>query len=233
MNIAVIPARGGSERIPRKNIKQFAGRPMISHSIATARASSLFDQVVVSTDDSAIAEIAIACGAEVPFRRPDALADAHTSTMDVMRHAVRWLQEQGGRFEYVCCIYATAPFLRPRDLARGLARLTEAPEVDFAFSVTSFAFPIQRALRIRPDHSVEAFWPEYLTCRSQDLEPAFHDAGQFYWGRSAAFTRSSHVVNARSVAVELPRWLVHDIDTPEDWTAAEMVYTSAYAAIED
>lgn len=227
MRLAVIPARGGSKRIPRKNIREFCGRPIIAWSIEAALRSGCFDRVVVSTDDEQIAAAACACGAEVPFLRPAALADDHAGTLAVMRHAVETLavDQQAG---LVCCIYATAPFLRAEDLRRGLETL-EQSGADYAFSVTSFAFPIQRALRLTPRGRVEMFDPAQFATRSQDLEEAWHDAGQFYWGRAAAWLDEAPLFGHGAAPVILPRHRVQDIDTPEDWLRAEWLFRAMQA----
>jgi N-acylneuraminate cytidylyltransferase len=221
--LAVIPARGGSKRIPRKNLRAFAGRPIIAHSIAAARDSGLFDMVLVSTDDDEIAAVAREHGAEVPFLRPPALADDHTGTQAVVKQAIEAVAAWASMPEQVCCVYATAPFVRPRDLIDGLARL-EASGAEFAFSVTSFAFPIQRALRLDADGRIGMMWPEHMATRSQDLEHAWHDAGQFYWGRAAAFVAGVPLYSPDAVAVPLPRHRVQDIDTEEDWRRAELMF---------
>ena len=223
MRLAVIPARGGSKRIPRKNVREFCGRPMIAWSIAAARESGCFDRIVVSTEDDEIADVARAAGACVPFRRPADLSDDHTGTVPVVAHAVRWVRQAGFDPGNICCIYATAPFIRPEDLQSGLALLDETGG-DFAFSVTSYAFPIQRALRRTAQGRVEMFAPKHARTRSQDLEPAWHDAGQFYWGRAAAWLADTPILSAASLPVILPRHRVQDIDTPEDWERAEWLF---------
>lgn len=223
MKLAVIPARGGSKRIPRKNIKLFCGKPMIAWSIEAAQQSGCFDQIVVSTDDAEIAEVARQCGAQVPFMRPAALSDDHTGTTAVIAHAIDWLSEQGQQPDQVCCIYATAPFLSADDLRRGLDVLTTTGS-DYAFSVTSYAFPIQRAIRLNETGRVEMFNPEHFNTRSQDLEEAYHDAGQFYWGRADAWQQGRLMFSPVSVPVMLPRHRVQDIDTPEDWVRAEWMF---------
>jgi pseudaminic acid cytidylyltransferase len=221
--LAIIPARGGSKRIPRKNVRLFRGYPMISYAIRAALRSELFDAVVVSTDDDEIADISVGLGALVPFRRPAALSDDYTGTMDVIRHALNWFSERNVSPDFACCIYATVPFLRESDLAAGLS-LLETRDCSFAFSVTSFDFAIQRALRIDSRGRLDAIWPEYAQTRSQDLEPTYHDAGQFYWGSAAAFLDGSVLFSPASLPVLLPRWLVHDIDTEEDWRRAELAH---------
>lgn len=223
MKLAVIPARGGSKRIPRKNIKSFCGKPMIAWSIEAALQSSCFDHVVVSTDDAEIAEVARQYGAQVPFIRPAELSDDNTATIPVIRHAIEWFNELGQFPDQVCCIYATAPFVRSVDIQRGLDILTVA-EGDYAFSVSKYSFPIQRALRISDQGRVEMFNPEYLNTRSQDLEEAFHDAGQFYWGRSTAWQKNIAIFGATSSPVLLPRYRVQDIDTEDDWLEAELKF---------
>lgn len=228
MNLAVIPARGGSKRIPRKNIRPFAGKPMIAWSIDAARASGCFDRILVSTDDDVIAEVARGCGAEVPFRRSAELADDHTPTIPVIAQAVRWLAEQGQTPEAVCCLYATAPFVQADDLRRGLALLEET-RCDYAFTVTPYAAPIQRAVRITAAGRVQMFWPEQFNTRSQDLEPAYHDAAQFYWGRPQAWLAGTPIFSADTAPLVLPRWRVQDIDTLEDWERAERMLATLAA----
>lgn len=223
MKVAIIPARGGSKRIPRKNIRPFAGKPIIAHSIAAALDSGCFDRVIVSTDDPEIAAVAREWGAETPFVRPPELSDDHTGTNAVVKHALRWLADQGTPASHACCIYATAPFVQAGYLREGLASLL-ARGRGYAFSVTSFPFPIQRAVRINAEGSVEAIWPENIFRRSQDLEEAFHDAGQFYWGTAEAFLGDEVVFSPASVPVVLPRHLVQDIDTFEDWRRAELMF---------
>jgi len=223
MKIAVIPARGGSKRIPRKNIKPFYGKPMIAWSIETALKSGCFDKVVVSTDDLEIAEVARHYGAEIPFLRPVHLADDHAGSIPVIQHAIQWFSGHGMEPEAVCCLYATAPFLSAEDLRRGLAILQEN-HCDYAFSMTSFPFPIQRAIRITQDNRVDMFYPEHFHTRSQDLEHAYHDAGQFYWGHTQAWLKGEMLFGPHSVPVLLPRYRVQDIDTPEDWIQAEWLF---------
>ncbi|QEA40065.1 pseudaminic acid cytidylyltransferase [Pistricoccus aurantiacus] len=224
-HVAIIPARSGSKRIPHKNIKAFGGKPMIAWSIEAALASGCFERVIVSTDDNEIAEVARQWGAEVPFLRPKELADDHTGTIPVIAQAIDWLREHDQAPQTVCCLYATAPFVQPEDLRRGLAVLEEQA-VDYAFSVTSYAFPIQRAIRITAEGRVAMFQPEHVATRSQDLEEAFHDAGQFYWGRAEAWREGRPIFSEHAVPVMLPRHRVQDIDTPEDWQRAEWLFRS-------
>lgn len=219
----MIPARGGSKRIPRKNIKPFGGRPIIAWSIAAARESELFDRIIVSTDDEEIASVARSEGAEVPFMRPAELSDDHTGTIPVIAHAVAWQNAEGEAADEVCCIYATVPFIKTADLHHGL-NILRLSGAEFAFSVTSYAAPIQRALRIRCGGRVEMFDPDQFNSRSQDLEEAWHDAGQFYWGRSEAWLSDKPLFGTHAAAVPLPRYRVQDIDTQDDWERAELLY---------
>ncbi|MFJ2464770.1 pseudaminic acid cytidylyltransferase [Pseudomonas sp. NPDC087615] len=223
--VAIIPARGGSKRIPRKNLKPFDGVPMIVRSIRTALGSGLFDRVVVSTDDQEIAEVARAHGADVPFLRPADLADDFTGTAAVIVHA---LQQLPG-FDYACCVYATAPLLQARYLRQGFDLLEQHPDKSFAFSVTGFGFPIQRALTLDEQGALVALYPEFRHTRSQDLPEAFQDAGQFYWGRSESWLRGEVLFSPASLPVILPSHLVQDIDTPEDWKRAEYLYAALKA----
>ncbi|MFM7013247.1 MAG: pseudaminic acid cytidylyltransferase [Betaproteobacteria bacterium] len=225
MKIAVIPARGGSKRIPRKNIKPFCGKPMIAWSIEAARASGCFDRIIVSTDDAEIADLARVYGAEVPFMRPPELSDDHTGTIPVIAHAIDWMNRNAGPVDFACCLYATAPFVQAEDLQRGFDLLQHSG-ADYTFSVTSYAFPIQRAIRITTDQRIEMFNPEQFTTRSQDLEEAFHDAGQFYWGRAAAWLAGMPLFSHDAAPVPLPRHRVQDIDTAEDWVRAEWLFKS-------
>jgi len=225
MRLAVIPARGGSKRIPHKNIRPFAGKPMIAWSIAAALDSGLFERVIVSTDDEEIARVARNCGAEVPFMRPAQLSDDHTPTLPVITHAIEWQAAQGRSPQQVCCIYATAPFITTADLRRG-EELLRQTSCEYAFSVTSYGFSIQRALRMSAKNRVSMFYPEHQLTRSQDLEPAYHDAAQFYWGQAEAWLSGRPIFGENSAPVLLPRHRVQDIDTPEDWTRAELMFNA-------
>lgn len=223
MAVIVIPARGGSKRIPRKNIRDFAGKPMIAWSIEAALGCPSVSRVIVSTDDEAIAEAAHQFGAEVPFMRPAKLAGDVASTADVMQHAVQWLTQQSTRFEAVCCLYATAPFVSANWLEKGLAALQQS-NWDYVFSASEFDYPVQRALRLLPTGGASFVQPEFTASRSQDLEPLLHDAGQFYWGRADAFAERRPILGERSQPLMLPRRLVVDIDTEEDWFIAQMLF---------
>jgi len=221
--VAIIPARGGSKRIPRKNIKEFCGKPMIAWSIEAARQSGCFDRIVVSTDDAEIAEVARQFGAEIPFMRPSSLSDDYTGTLPVISHAVEWLSDNGSPVFEACCLYATAPFVSSEDLKRG-QQMLRSEACSYAFSVTSYAFPIQRAIRITSKGRVAMFKPEHFQTRSQDLEEAWHDAGQFYWGVAKAWQDEKPIFSEEAVPVTLPRHRVQDIDTPEDWARAEWLF---------
>ena len=223
MILAVIPARGGSKRIARKNVRPFLGKPIIAYSIEAARDSGLFERVVVSTDDEEIAEVARAHGGETPFERPPELCGDHSGTNAVVRHAVDWLIAEGQEVEHVCCLYATAPFVDGETLRQGYETYLDSGKA-FAFTVTSFPFPIQRALRLTPDGRIAPLFPDSIMKRSQDLEEAYHDAGQFYWGRADAFVDDLELLLAQAAPIYLPRFRVQDIDTPEDWARAELMF---------
>ncbi|TPV61976.1 pseudaminic acid cytidylyltransferase [Aestuariibacter sp. GS-14] len=220
MKIAVIPARGGSKRIKGKNIRAFAGKPLISYSIRAARQTGLFDAIVVSTDSNDIADIALASGASDIILRPAELADDFTGTTPVVQHAIRTFEQPA---ELVCCIYATAPFLSPASLIEGCQKLSLASDMQYAFSVTTFDFPIQRAIRM-DGQGVSPVDKAQIGKRSQDLETLYHDAGQFYWGRRDAWLAHHPMFSPQSIPVVLPHYLVQDIDTEEDWVRAELMY---------
>src|SRR5690606_19303750 len=192
------------------------GKPMIAWSIEAALESRCFDRVIASTDDEEIAAVARQWGAETPFLRPAQLSDDYTGTIPVIRHAAEWLADNGCVVSQACCIYATAPFVSTEDLKRG-KQLLDSEACSYAFSVTSYAFPIQRAIRITGKRRVAMFNPEHFQTRSQDLEEAWHDAGQFYWGMAQAWCEERAIFGEDSVPVKLPRHRVQDIDTPEDW----------------
>ena len=221
-HIAIIPARGGSKRIPRKNIREFRGKPMIAWPLEVAVDSGLFDRVIVSTDDDEIAEVAGQFGASAPFRRPANLADDHTGTTDVIAHATRWLLDQGIEFEHVCSIYPTAPFLRAEDLRAGLDALNTG-DWSFVFSASEFPAPIWRSFDLDENGGARMHFPGYYHARSQDLSRAFHDAGQFYWGRKQAWLDRYAVLAGHSHPIVIPRWRVVDIDTDDDWRQAETI----------
>lgn len=221
--IAVIPARGGSKRIPRKNIKPFCGKPMIAYSIEAAIRAGIFDEIIVSTDDEEIADIAKTAGASVPFMRPKELSDDYTATGAVVEHAIKFLQARGDRIKFVCTIYATAPLIDEFYIKLGLEKL-RASNAKNAFSCTSMPFPIWRTFKIAKDGRCEMFWRENFDKRSQDLEEAYQDAGQFYWTNLDAPSSDEIFFGRDSIAIVLPRHLVQDIDTPQDWIRAEFLY---------
>ena len=221
MSLAIIPARGGSKRIPRKNIREFAGKPIIAYAIQAALDSGCFERVIVSTDDAEIADVARHYGAEIPFVRPPELSDDYAGTLDVIAHALKELGYGPGTT--ACCIYATAPFVRPEDIAAGFTKLADA-DVDYAFSVTSFPFPVQRGITLSDSGSVKMLFPENFSTRSQDLPDVYHDAGQFYWGKTEAFLSRAVIFSERARGVVLPRYRVQDIDTLEDWHRAELMW---------
>lgn len=223
MIVAIIPARGGSKRIPKKNIREFAGHPMISWSIKAAKESGVFDRIVVTTDSEEIAEVCVAHGAEVPFMRPPELSDDYTPTAPVVEHALQWLIGDGVEPLYACCIYATAPFVKGRYLKEGLESLI-SHNASSCFSVTTFPFPIFRALEVQESGILSMIWPEHELTRSQDLKEAYHDAGQFYWLDCQRFMETKKMYASDSRPVILPRHLVQDIDTEEDFMRAELMF---------
>ena len=222
MRIAVIPARGGSKRIPRKNIKTFNGKPMIAWSIEVAKSSGLFGRIIVSTDDAEIAEVSKRWGAEVPFTRPAELSNDFAATTEVIAHAAQWAIDQALDLESICCIYATAPFVQLGDIKRGCEAL-DSGDWDYAFTVTDFAAPIFRSFKQTEQGGLEMFFPEHFGKRSQDLPVALHDAGQFYWGLPEAWIQGKRIFDNRSKPIVIPRWRVQDIDTQEDWERAEIL----------
>lgn len=225
MKLCVIPARGGSKRIPRKNIRNFRGKPMLAWSIQAAQRSECFDHIIISTDDQEIAECARSYGATIPFFRPLELADDYTPTAAVIAHAVKWYESEGVALDAVCCLYATAPMVDAKDLRKGLEMLEGGACDQFVFTATTYASPIQRAIRIDQQSGLAHMWqPESFDQRSQDLEPAYHDAGQFYWGRPEGWLSQANLFEG-SQALILPRWRVQDIDNEEDWTMAELTLT--------
>lgn len=221
MNIAIIPARGGSKRIPRKNINSFCGRPMIAWAIDLAKSSGLFEHVIVSTEDSEIANVSRDWGAEVPFQRPSNLADDFTPTVPVMSHAVRQCMKVGWNAEYYCCIYPCTPLLRAEDLTSAYSYISKK-NVDFAYPVTKFHHPIQRAMRMTKIGEMEFLSPENELERTQDFEDCFHDAGQFYWGKKNAWLENKRM-HTGGLGLELPNWRIVDIDTAADWRRAEIM----------
>lgn len=228
MNVAIIPARGGSKRIPRKNIREFAGKPMIGYAIAAAHASGMFAHVVVTTDDPEIAAIATAHGAEVPFTRPAELADDHTPTVPVIQHAIGACRDLGWDVGLACCIYPGVPLIDANDIASANAMLIAANREGYVFPVAPFPSAIQRALRRDTEGRVSPFDPAHVATRTQDLEPGYYDAGQFYWGGADTWLSGANI-HANGRTIVLPEWRVVDIDTPDDWERAERLYR-AFAA---
>jgi N-acylneuraminate cytidylyltransferase len=223
--IAIIPARGGSKRIPRKNIKRFCGVPLLARTIDLLHSTSLFSRIIVSTDDVEIADVARTAGAEVPFMRDASLADDHTGTIPVIRDAVVTLTGEGETATAICCVYPAA--VLATDAAwRECAILAATGDHDYVFPVTAYRYPIQRALRLRADNTCEMLWPENFARRSQDLEPVFHDAGQFYLGTRQAWLEGRPIFGPRSRAFPVPHTTVQDIDTPEDWERAETIFAA-------
>ena len=222
--IAVIPARGGSKRIPRKNIKEFHGKPLIAYSIEVALGSGLFEEVLVSTDDPEIAEVAKSYGASVPFVRPKNLSDDFATTGAVIAHARTWLKEHNREYRYLCTLYATAPLLQERYLKEGFTQLQKS-DAKYSFGATTMPFPIQRTFRLTKEGRCEMFWPENFAKRSQDLEPAYQDAGQFYFNDLSKDSKEI-IFGKDSIPIILPRYLVQDIDDEEDWRQAELLYRS-------
>ncbi|GGP44994.1 pseudaminic acid cytidylyltransferase [Shewanella saliphila] len=225
MKIAIIPARGGSKRIPRKNIRPFCDKPIIARSIEAAIESELFDHVIVSTDCQEIAEIARSYGAETPFVRPTELSSDVATTRVVVNHTINWVNDNLGEVDYACCLYATAPFVTAEAIRQSFAQLLDVGS-DFCFTVTSFPSPIQRALFMDDSGQVEMFSPEHLQSRSQDLIAAYHDAGQFYWGKAEAFLRGDIMYSSHATPYIVPRYQVQDIDTEEDWVFAERIFVA-------
>jgi len=220
--LAIIPARGGSKRIPRKNIKDFLGFPIIKYSIEAALESGSFAEVMVSTDDAEIAEIAGKLGAKVPFLRSEKTSNDFATTAEVIEEVLVEYKKRGQEFECCCSIYPTAPFISADKLKKGY-RLLQESNADAALAVVRYAYPIQRALKIENER-VEMIMPENLSVRSQDLPPAYHDAGQYYWFKVKAFLKNSKILSPNMVAIEVPGSEVQDIDNEDDWKIAEMKY---------
>lgn len=223
LNLCVIPARGGSKRIPRKNIKDFCGKPIIAYSIEAAINSGLFSDIIVSTDDTEIADVSTKYGASVPFFRDKSLADDFTGTTPVVANAIKEMQKLGKNYDYICCIYATAPFLNPSFLKDAYNKLISSNK-QFAFSICEFNAPVFRSFQKLQDESVEMFWNENFNKRSQDLPKAYFDAAQFYFGRPDAFLNNLQIFATHSIGIEIPREYVQDIDNLNDWICAEAMY---------
>ena len=229
--IALIPARGGSKRIPKKNIRLFNNLPMISYSINAAINSKLFDSVFVSTDDKEIAKISKEYGAEIPFLRPKNLSDDYTGTNAVAVHLIKWLRKKGySNLETLCLIYATAPFISSKDLIKGWNKF-KSGNWKFILSATEYNYPIQRSFMNKKSKGLTMLFPEKFNQRSQDLDVAYHDAGQFYWGKVSSFLENKPIFNCESSIIKLPKWRVVDIDDEEDWTKAEIISESIFKKI--
>jgi pseudaminic acid cytidylyltransferase len=224
MALSIIPARGGSKRIPRKNIKDFAGKPMIVYAIEAAQASGAFDHVVVSTDDAEIADVARRHGALVPFMRPPELSDDFTPTVPVIAHAIRACDAVGISAQHVCCIYPGVPLIDPADLSRA-RDLLDPSDTHYTFPVAPYPAPIQRALKRDAHGTTRPFNPEYANTRTQDLEPGYYDAGQFYWGLRDAWIDGLNI-HRNGKTIVLPEWRVVDIDTLDDWFRAELLFNA-------
>jgi pseudaminic acid cytidylyltransferase len=221
--IAIITARGGSKRIPRKNIKSFLGKPIIQYSIEAALKAGCFEEVMVSTDDAEIAAVAKACGATVPFMRSEKNADDHSTTVDVITEVLNQYAQNGKKFDMACCIYPTAPFISADKLNKAYSKLSESG-AKAVVPVVRFGFPILRSFKME-NELVKMNWPEHLNTRSQDLPPAFHDAGQFYFFRIDSFMTDKKVFTDHTIGMEMPESEVQDIDNEEDWKLAEIKYT--------
>jgi pseudaminic acid cytidylyltransferase len=222
-SLCIIPARGGSKRIHRKNIKDFLGKPIIAYSIESALKSGLFDEVMVSTDDLEIAEIAIRLGAKVPFLRTDKTANDFATTFDVIEEVIFEYKNRNQNFEYICCIYACAPFVTDRILVDSLEVL-RYNNFDSVFPIMPFGFPIQRALKIGVDNKTAFFYPEYSLSRSQDLEKGYHDAGQFYWMNANKCLQKKVILTDNTGSIVISELEGQDIDNEVDWKLAELKY---------
>ena len=222
-SLCIIPARGGSKRIPRKNIKDFCGKPIIAYSIEAAMASQLFDVVMVSTDDEEIRQVAIQYGAEVPFLRSEDNANDMATTAAVLEEVLTKYKGLGKEFSHACCLYPTAPFVTATKLKEGHIKLN-ASDADAVFPVVKFDYPVWRGLRMHDNYQVEMIWKEHLNSRSQDLEEVFHDAGQWYWFKVDRFWQSLKLFTDNTFGVELSPMEVQDIDNIHDWYLAELKY---------
>ena len=220
MKIAVIPARGGSKRIPRKNIKYFCGKPMIAYAITAAKTAAIFDHIVVSTDDLEISKIALSYGAEVPFVRPPELADDYTPTVAVICHAIQKINAIFGEASLICCIYPAVPLIDFLDLSLSLELMLRTKSQS-CMPITKFNSAPQRALKKDRDGNIHFMYPDFKMTRSQDLEDVYYDIGQFYWGTIASWANNSV---SNGVGYEIPNWRVVDIDNINDWKRAEFIY---------
>ncbi|MDB0053291.1 pseudaminic acid cytidylyltransferase [Alphaproteobacteria bacterium] len=222
MKVAIIPARGGSKRIPRKNIKEFNGKPIIAWAILTAQKTKLFDLIVVSTDDNEIKSVSEQYGAIVPFIRPAGISDDNTPTVPVISHAVKEIDKLYGYVDQACCVYPCSPLLTASDLIKALSML-ESTAADFVYPVVEYPHPIFRSMRKSKNGKMQFIYPEYELTKTQDLENVFHDAGQFYWGKAQAW-RGLKKMHSDGIGMEIPSYRVVDIDTEDDWKRAELLF---------
>ena len=223
-NIAIIPARGGSKRIIKKNIKLFYGKPIIGWAIEAAEKSGLFEKIVISTDCKEIAQISRSLGGEVPFTRPDNISDDHSSVIEVIRHAIKFYETNKETFELATLIYPTAPLIKKRDLVQAVSLINK---YDFAMSVTSYSYPIQRALELSErENTIRMIQPKNFTKRSQDLPKCYHDAGQFIVGKTESWNKKNPIVDGNTLAIVVPKTRAQDIDEEEDWLEAEFKFSS-------
>jgi N-acylneuraminate cytidylyltransferase len=218
--VCIIPARGGSKRIPRKNIKLFRGKPLLVWSIEKAIKSKCFTDVIVSTDDEEIANLAISSGANVPFLRPKELSDDFVGTLDVVKFVIKNFNKE---IKYACCLYATAPMVLINDLVKSYEEIKILKDDSLIFTATNFDYPIQRAFVLNSLNKASMIKKNFLFTRSQDLEKTFHDAGQFYWGKTSNWLKAKNMID-NNKAYFLPRWRVQDIDEEEDWLRAEIIH---------
>lgn len=223
MNIAIIPARAGSKRIKNKNLKNFNGKPIIAWSIEEAIKSKCFDEVIVSTDSQSIAEVAKKYGAKVPFLRAANLSDDHAGLLDVVKDAIHQLTRLKFSFENVCCILATAPFIESDYIHKGLEKVTNNNQI-FVFSATTFKYPVQRSFIIDNNERMKMLFEDHYFTRSQDLSEVWHDAAQFYWGSREKWKNANKIFSNSSEVVKIPNIIVQDIDTPDDWENAELIF---------
>lgn len=220
MNIAIIPARSGSKRIKRKNIKLFWGKPIISYAIKCAKESKIFDKIIVSSDSEKIIKIAKKFGAEAPFKRPANISKDSSGTIEVIKHAIKWLQKKGNKPKFICCIYATTPLMMPEDLKKSY-KIIEKNK--FVIAASKFSYPIQKSFYLK-DNKIKLYHYSRRSTASQKLKPTYHDAGQFYWATTKTWLNSKSILNNNSFAFKLPQMRVQDIDSPEDWKIAEKLF---------
>lgn len=223
-SIAIIPARGGSKRIEKKNIRPFKGYPMIRWSIDAAQNCGFFDRIIISTDDEEISEISVSLGAEAPFQRPASLSDDITPMIPVVNHAIDWITSQGDQPQYVCCLHASSPLIRSDDISIAYSLLRAECDIDFVVPVVAYSHPIQRALKITKSKTLQMVESKNADCRSQDLDTTYHDAAQFYFGRTSSWLKASNIFTSKTLPLVLPSYRVQDIDNLEDWNLAEIKF---------